>query len=197
MKEVVINKQLSMIQKHNNFDEDKLAIIKYGLESIYILVTKTIIVLSVSFLLGLIKETLIFLLFYNFIRIPSFGLHATKSWICLVASLMIFIILPYTCTIVKIPFYLKLIMGIIVIFFIFKNAPADTHKRPIISKKRRLFFKICSTVVSTIMIIFSLIIKNQFISNCLIIALVLQCFMISPTVYKIFKLPYNNYKNYI
>lgn len=197
MKEVVINKQLSMIQKHNNFDEDKLAVIKYGLESIYILVTKTIIIFSICFLLGLVKETLVFLLCYNIIRTTSFGLHATKSWICLLSSALIFIILPYICTIIKIPFYLKLIIGIILVFFIFKNAPADTYKRPIINKKRRLFFKICSTILAIIMVTFSLITKNQFISNCLIFSIILQSFIISPTVYKLFKLPYNNYKKYI
>ena len=197
MKEVIINKQLSMIQKHNDFDEDKIAIIKYGLESIYILITKTIIILSVSFILGLIKETIIFLVCYSLIRIPSFGLHATKSWICLVASLLIFIILPYICSIIVVPFYFKIIIGIITILFVLKNAPADTYKKPIISKKRRLFFKIGSTFVAVTMIIGALIIKNQFMSNCLIVSLILQCFMISPTVYKIFKLPYNNYKKYI
>lgn len=197
MRDIIINQQINIIKKYNNFDSDKLEIIKYGLESIYILITKTIIILLVSFLLGLIKETLVFLLFYNFIRMPSFGLHATKSWICLVSSLLIFIILPFICKIITIPFYLKIIIGIIELIFIFKNAPADTHKRPIINKKRRMFLKITSSIVTIIMISFSLFINNTFVENALIISLLLQCFMISPTVYKFFKLPYDNYKNFI
>ena len=197
MRDIIINKQINIIQKHNNFDEEKIAIIKYGLESIYILITKTVIVLSVSYLLGLLKETLIFLLFYNIIRTPSFGLHATKSWICLVSSLLIFILLPLLCKLIIITFPLKITLGLISILFIFKNAPADTYKRPIISKKRRLFFKIISTIIAFTMIIFALFIENQFLANSLIFSIILQCFMISPSVYKFFKLPYNNYKNYI
>lgn len=197
MRDLIINKQISIIKKYNDFDEDRIAVIKYGLESIYILITKMVVILAVSYLLGLLKATLIFLVCYNFIRIPSFGLHATKSWICLVSSLLIFILLPFMCSIINIPFYLKLILGSISIFFIIKNAPADTYKRPIINKKRRLFFKIVSTIMASTMIVVALFIANDFLSNCLIFSVILQCFMISPTVYKIFKLPYNNYKNYI
>lgn len=197
MKDLIIGKQLNVIKKYNNFDDDKLAIIKYGLESIYILITKTIIILLVSYLLGLLKQTVIFLVCYNFIRIPSFGLHATKSWICLVSSLLIFIILPFICTVITIPMYLKIIIGLIGLAFIIKNAPADTYKRPIISKKRRMFFKVCSSIVTIAMILFSLFIEDQFLANSLLFSIILQCFMISPTVYKFFKLPYNNYKRYV
>lgn len=197
MKDLIIGKQLNVIKKYNNFDDDKLAVIKYGLESIYILITKTIIILLVSYLLGLLKQTVIFLVCYNFIRIPSFGLHATKSWICLVSSLLIFIILPFICTVITIPIYLKIIIGLIGLAFIIKNAPADTYKRPIISKKRRMFFKICSSIVTITMILFSLFIEDQFLANSLLFSIILQCFMISPTVYKFFKLPYNNYKRYV
>lgn len=197
MKDLIIGKQLNVIKKYNNFDDDKLTVIKYGLESIYILITKTIIILLVSYLLGLLKQTVIFLVCYNFIRIPSFGLHATKSWICLVSSLLIFIILPFICTVITIPMYLKIIIGLIGLAFIIKNAPADTYKRPIISKKRRMFFKVCSSIVTIAMILFSLFIEDQFLANSLLFSIILQCFMISPTVYKFFKLPYNNYKRYV
>ena len=78
-----------------------------------------------------------------------------------------------------------------------KNAPADTHKRPIVSKKRRHTYKLISTIVAIAMVIVAVVTENQFISNSLIFALVVQNFMISPTVYHIFKLPYANYKNYV
>ena len=197
MRNAIINKQLNFIKRYNNLDDEKLSIIKYGLESIYILITKLVIILLVAFLLGLLKQTIIFLLFYNLVRLPSFGLHATKSWICLISSLLIFIILPYICTILIIPTNYKLIMGIIGLFFMFKNAPADTYKRPIINEKRRLVYKILSCIITVVMTCISLFIKDQFLASSILISIILQCFMISPTVYKIFKLPYNNYKQYI
>lgn len=197
MRDLVINKQLSWIQKYNNYDDENLSIIKYGLESIYILITKSIVVFFVSYLLGLICETLLFLLFYNCIRATAFGLHATKSWICLVSSICIFILLPFLSKVIIVPFIFKLIFSLIGIIFICKNAPADTYKRPIVSPKRRLVLKIISTFISISMCICSLIISNNFISNALIFSVLLECLLISPTVYKFFKLPYDNYKRFI
>ena len=87
-------------------------------------------------------------------------------------------------------------MGIVLILLYFKNAPADTHKRPIVSIKRRRTYKVISTLLAIIFVILSLIIENRFLSNSLIMALVVQSFIISPTIYKLFNLPYDNYKNY-
>jgi len=79
----------------------------------------------------------------------------------------------------------------------FKNSPADTKKRPIVNKKRRRVYKVLSVILAIIFTICSITIKYNFISNCLIFGLVMQNFMISPTVYKIFKLPYNNYLTFL
>ena len=79
----------------------------------------------------------------------------------------------------------------------FKNSPADTKKRPIVNHKRRLIYKIISTILAIIFVTLSILIKNNYISNCLIFGLVLQNILISPLTYKIFKQPYNNYKEFL
>ena len=197
MRNAIINKSMLFIKDNSSYNDEKLAEIKYGLESIYILITKTIIILAVAFILGIFKEVVIFSLIYSLIRMPSFGLHATKSWICLVSSLSIFIIFPLICKYVVIPIWIKSVIGIINVLFMFKNAPADTYKRPIINKQRRDRYKLLSVLLATIMCITSLFIKNSFLSNALILSVFVQLFLISPFVYKVFGLPYNNYKNYI
>lgn len=197
MRNYVVNKCINLLRNNGDYDEIKLAEIKYGLEGIYMLISKLIIIIILSILLGIIKEVLIFLLIYNFIRMPSFGLHATKSWICLLSSSIIFIGVPYLAKLVTIPVWLKIIAGIILILLIFKNAPADTYKRPIVNKKRRKVYKFISTSVAIIYVLASLFISNNFISNSFILSLVVQSCMISPLVYKIFNLPYDNYKTYL
>jgi len=197
MKNKIINYCLNIIKKkYPQYNEEKISIIKYGLESIYLLVTKLIIIILLAYFLGLIKELLIFLLIYNIIRTFSFGLHATKSWICLLSSTLIFILIPLLCKYIYLNTYIKIITGIILIFLFYKNAPADTKKRPIINKKRRYFFKFVSTLICIIFIILSVTIKDTFLSNCFIFSLIVQSFIISPTVYKIFGLSYNNYLSY-
>lgn len=196
MQKKIINSIMKFIKNNGNYDEIKLAEIKYGLEGLYLTITKLIVIFGLAILLNILKEVLIFLLIYNVIRTTSFGLHATKSWICLLSSTLIFIIVPLICKFVYLNIYIKIILGIILIILFYKNAPADTKKRPIVNPKRRLFFKYISVIITIIFIGLSIYLKNNFMSNCFILSLVVQAFLISPLVYKIFRLPYNNYLNY-
>lgn len=197
MKKFLISKCMNYIKKHTDYNKTKLAEIKYGLEAIYLTISKLIIISLLTLILGIFKEMIIYLIIYNIIRMPSFGLHATKSWICLLTSSILFIGIPYLSKILTIPLFIKLIIGIVGICLMFKNAPADTKKRPIVSKKRRKVYKTISTILALIFTVLSFIIKDNYISNCFIFALVMQNAMISPLIYKIFKLPYNNYITYL
>lgn len=197
MKEFVLNKCMNIIKKEKNYDKTKLAEIKYGLEGMYLMITKLIIISIIAIILGIFKELLLFLLIYTFMRAPSFGIHASKSWICLISSTIIFIGIPIIMKNININATLKLIIGILSTIHICIYSPADTHKKPIVNKTRRKIYKILSTIISSIYIIISLIIKNQYIANCFLFSTLLQNILISPITYKIFKLPYNNYKTYM
>lgn len=197
MKNFLINKCMSYINKNTDYDKIKLAEIKYGLESIFLTFSKIIVISILATILGIFKEMLIYMLIYNLIRMPSFGLHATKSWICLLSSTILFIGIPYLCIFLTIPTIIKISIGMIGTLLMIKNSPADTKKRPIVNKKRRKVYKIISTIVAIIFTVCSIFIKNKFISNCFIFGLIMQNFMISPTIYKIFRLPYNNYITFL
>lgn len=197
MKKIFINKCMNYIKKNTDYNSVKLAEIKYGLEAIYLTFSKLIIIFTLSIILGIIKEVIIYMLIYNILRTPSFGLHATKSWICLLSSTILFIGIPYLCIFLSIPISLKVIIGILGICFMFKNAPADTKKKPIVNKKRRQIYKFISTALTILFSFLAILINNNFISNCLIFSIIMQNCMISPTVYRIFKLPYNNYITFL
>ena len=196
LREKCMNACMNFIKENKDFDETKLEEIQYGLEAIYITLEKSIVIFTVAFILGIVKELLILLLFYNLIRMPSFGLHATKSSICLISSLLMFIGGAFLIKYLIIPFAFKYIIGVISFLLILKNAPADTYKRPIINPKRRMTYKIISSLVALIYVILCLCIKDNTVSNAMLLSLVIQNCMISPTVYKIFNLPYDNYKTY-
>lgn len=197
MKELVINNSLNLVKRqYPDYDDEKIAVIRYGLEGIYLTVSKTIIIFLIAYFLGILKELIIFTLIYNAIRMPSFGAHAPSSAICLMASTTIFILSTYLCMVISISIWLKLLLGTIGIVIIFKNSPADTAKRPIINKKRRLCYKIISTVIAIIFVILSITIQDNFISNSLMLGLMIQSMMTSRITYKLFGQTYDNYKNY-
>lgn len=197
MKKIIMSKCMNYIKLNTNYDETKLKEIEYGLVSIYLTISKMLIISIIALFLGIFKEMIIFSLIYNILRIPSFGLHATKSWICLILSTTLFIGIPYLSVIITIPITLKIIICIFGIYLMFKNAPADTHKKPIINKKKRKMYKFLSTSLAIIYSIIIILVKDQIFSNYLLMSLILQNIMISPITYKIFKLPYNNYITYL
>ena len=196
MRKKVIKVIMKYIDKKKKLTNEEKEIVIYGLESIYILITKLIVILLVALLLNILKAALIFLALFNIIRLFAFGIHATKSYICLITSLIVFIGFPFIAKNITISNNLIIIFGIILTLLIFIYSPADTIKRPIISKKRRIFFKITSTIISITYVILAYYINSSFISNCLIFSLLLETIFISPITYKLFKLPYNNYLNY-
>jgi accessory gene regulator B len=126
----------------------------------------------------------------------AFGLHASKSYICLVFSGMIFIIAPFLASSLVLNTYIKLILWLLCLIMIILYAPADTHKRPLINTRKRLKFKSLSVLVGLIYGLLSLYLNNNFLSNCFLLSLMTEVLMIIPISYKLLKLPYKNYKNY-
>ena len=198
MREYIISNSLNLIKKENpNYSDEKMEILEYGLTGLYIFISKSIVIFTIAYFLGILKELIIFMIIYNLIRSVSFGMHATSSTICLISSAISFLSATYLCKNYLIPIGFKIIFGIIGIIYIYLHSPADTEKRPIINSKRRLTYKLLSTFIALLMVICSIIVENKFISNSCTISLLIQCFMISPFAYKITGQKYNNYKDYL
>ena len=51
-------------KKYPNYDDEKLEVIEYGLESLYIMVTKTIVISLIALVLNVFKEMLIIMILY-------------------------------------------------------------------------------------------------------------------------------------
>ena len=198
MKKKILNHCMEVVKnKYPEYDEDKLEIINYGLESIYLTFTKIIIIFVLAIILNIWKEVLLLLAFYNLIRVSAFGMHAKKSIHCLIISLTLFIGGVYLCRYLVIPLILKVVLSIICIVLIAKYAPADTEKRPIINKKLRKKYKIISVIISGIFAISIVLLSDKSISNYLLLGMIEATIMLLPITYKIFDLPYDNYKTYL
>jgi accessory gene regulator B len=198
LKDLYLKKSLDFFEKHySGYSEKKRPILKYGLETIYLTATKLILIVLISIILGLFKEMLLFMIAYNLLRLFAFGLHASKSYICLITSTLVFITIPYVSTIIEVNVYIKILVSMFCLISFILYAPADTEKRPIVSKKRRMIYKVFSSLILTIYIVLIFVLKNDFIVNTIIFAMLTETFMIHPLSYKMFKMPYNNYIRYL
>lgn len=197
MKNKIINNIIKNIKKNDQtISEEQIEIIQYGLESLYLTFTKIVIILLLAIVLNIFKETLMMILFYNVVRFTSFGLHTKNSMACLISSLTLFIGGSYLAMYIDIDLTIKIVLSIICIILVSIYAPADTEKRPLINQKKRTRYKILSIIISVIMMSLIISFNNLTISNFMLIGFVESTFMILPIAYKIYGLPYNNYKSY-
>ncbi len=197
MKNVVVNHLMKSVIKYKNFDDIKLKEIKYGIETFYLTITKTIIIFSIAYVLNLLKTLLLLMCFYTVLRLNGFGLHAKKSWQCWIGSIIIFLLIPYLCIVLHISKYIQFFVGVACSFFIYRFAPADTEKRPIINSKKRYLHKILCFITSMIYLLLLIFIKDYYLRNIIFFSLLLETVLILPISYKIFNLKYDNYKNYV
>ena len=197
MRKKFLNFSMNKIKKkYPNYSEEKLEEIEYGIEALYITFTKTVVITSLSLLLGVIKEVFFILIFYNILRTTAFGMHAKTSLQCYVISGILFIGAGLLCKYITIPYYVKIVISIICFIHIMILSPADTYKRPLINKRKRKIYKIFSSIISLIYIILIIFLKDVIYSNYLLLGLVDATVMIHPITYRMFQLPYNNYKTY-
>lgn len=195
MKEVFLNHTMNFIASNqkdlNQEDKEKLA---YGLEGLYMTITKLVIIFLIAFLLGFIKEFIITLIFFNIIRFPGFGFHASKSIVCLISSTLLILGLPYLFTNIEVSLTIKIILCIVSVITFIICAPADTQKRPLTNKRKRIIRKVVASSLAVIYSVLIIVFNGYEISNLLMAALLIETILISPIMYLMFKEPYRNYK---
>jgi len=178
MKKKTIDYLMNIIERNfPKYKKTKLDKVKYGLEGLYLGITKIVIIIIISVLLGQFNHFLIFSFCFSILRFNGFGLHLKTSNQCLIYSVIIFIGFPYLASLV---------------FLLY--APADTEKRPLINRRKRFIHKLSLLFVACIYIFLSLFFHNNFIVSSLVLSLILEILLILPITYRIFKLPYRNYK---
>ncbi|MDD4705841.1 MAG: accessory gene regulator B family protein [Bacilli bacterium] len=195
MRNKIINKLIHLIKKENKYDDIKLQEIKYGINTLYIIISRSLFYLFLSVILGIFDEFIIFFVFYVIIRSFSFGFHAKSSIGCFIVSSIAFIGFPLIANLFISNITMKIIFSIYFLLIFLLFSPADTPKRPLVNKTKRNKLKLYSliTIVIYIIGIFTL---NNLISNIIILVLLYQSFLISPLLYKIMNINFNNYLNY-
>lgn len=196
MKEVFLEHSLQLLNKEYHYQGDDLDRVKYGLEVIYISITKMFVILVVSIIFRTFKETVLMILFVNGLRTFAYGIHAKKSWHCYISSIICFVLSPMLFKYIELNIMQKILISIICFIGYAVFAPADTHKRPLVNEQRRKKLKLNALIVCSIYIAIIFISKNTLINNMIILSMITEMFVINPIIYKIFDMPYNNYMTY-
>lgn len=188
-------------QEMPDIDDEKAEVIQYGLELIIGEVPKIILLFVVAIVLKigwLVVFAYLSMLPY---KIVAGGFHLKTNIGCTIGTLTIYygnvLISKY---ITWTPIYTKYI--VILIAFVFSMimvslyAPADTVNLPILTKKERKTKKVLSYIFATVTLIVSIIIKDNTLSNILLLNVIIESICISRVAYKITKNEYG-YENYL
>ena len=196
MREHFLNVNLNYINSKLTFDDRKKKMIKYGLECIYTMITKSTAIIILSIIINTFYETLFLIIFYTFIRMFGFGIHATSNIKCWVVSISTYSILPLIIRYVVINQIVVISCEMIAFLGLLLWTPADTKKRPLIHKDKRLKDKILVLSIAFIYIIYSLFYLNIF-SKAMMFGMLIELVCTCPLTYIIFNQPYNNYKKMV
>lgn len=186
---------MKKILKYIEISPEEKPKVYYGISIIYINIIKTSLVLLLALLIGIGKETIIFLLAFSLLRCFAFGIHAEKSFNCTIINFVIFIGGTYICKYINISIFILYLLAIITLIAIIKYAPADTRARPLTDLNQRTSFRRKAISVFFILFTLSVLINNYLHTKLIIVAMFIEALNIMPITYKIFKKPYKNFTN--
>ena len=179
------NKIVEYIKKNKamtTYDEE---ILKYGIRIYYLNISKLVILLAVSVILNILRETCIAFLLVAILKRFSYGFHADTFLSCISITFINIFGIVYLSKLIFNPMT-KIILAVISIILYALYAPADTEERPLVNEKKRLKLKIQSIFISILFFVLSFFTDEQS-SNMLILSLLFIGLNTSPVLYILFK----------
>ena len=181
----------------DNYQEEEKEVLLFGISRIVEDVPKTIGILILGFVLGILKEiaivTLVIMTYKTFIG----GVHAKTNLGCFVYSAMFYLITIYSAKYICFSDYNQFgvftLMYIFAIYTIIVYAPADVPEIPKVNINLRKSLKIKSMIaLNAIYIISIFLITDNQIKNLIIYSVFYISLMTTRSIYKLFRNKYGH-----
>lgn len=189
----ILNK---MRKKMPDITDENAEIILYGLQLIIGELPKTILLFVIGFLIGMGWYMIFAFIAIMPYKAVSGGFHLHTHLGCILSTVVFFygvIFISKYLVLDDIQRYILVALSFIFgILMVSMYAPADTEDVPIISKRERKLKKILSYIMLTLTLGASLIIKDQILSNILLVGSIFQSISISRLAYILTKNKYGH-----
>ncbi|MBH5320092.1 accessory gene regulator B family protein [Paenibacillus sp. GSMTC-2017] len=169
---------------------------KLGIEIILTNLTTSVLIYGVALACNLVLQTLVLHSAYYAIRRVSFGLHASTRLRCSAVSIVLFVGTPMLGSYLLMNNLVVTILGSLLTLLLYRYAPADTDKFPLLGEERRRKLRRSSVITSILITLIALLCPNILIKSLLMIGLALQVIMILPITYKLLNRSVQNYEQY-
>lgn len=177
-------------------DEEKEAVINFGVRLLFGEVPKIIALFIIGFLLQIGWYSLLIYFLLAPYRSSTGGFHLKTHWGCMLSSIVLYIVPILMAKYIPISqeyiiYIITGIIGILSSFFIFKYAPADTENIPILSKQERKTKRIKSYISLGILLTIIVFVPDKIVSYMLLYGMFLQDLTLTPIAYKLTKNKYS------
>lgn len=170
-------------------NDEKAEVINYGLQNIVGEIPKVFLMLGVALILGIFKWALITFIIFLPYRGASGGLHLKTHLGCILGTIIFYCGIPFLAKYFVLSEIAKyFVIGILWIFgmiMIKLYAPADTEAVPILEKKVRRKKQIASYFSFSIGLLIALLIRNNVVTNILILGSFVQTLLITKLAYRL------------
>lgn len=170
-------------------NDEKAEVINYGLQNIVGEIPKVFLMLGVALILGIFKWALITFIIFLPYRGASGGLHLKTHLGCILGTIIFYCGIPFLAKYFVLPEIAKyFVIGILWLFgmiMIKLYAPADTEDVPILEKKVRRKKQIASYFTFSIGLLIALLIRNNIVTNILILGSFVQTLLITKLAYRL------------
>lgn len=159
--EDICKKTSDYIAKELNLDEDRKAVINYGIFAFIHMIICILLVIIFGVIFNVTIEALIISFATSILRKSSGGVHASTPERCAVIGTISTIIMAIIAKYLHFGYSLNLVIGIIVFLYayyiIYKLAPVDSASKPIKNPVKRLRLKKTSIITTTIYLLIVII----------------------------------------
>lgn len=135
--------------------------VKLGLETLFVNVSKIIVVYLFALFTGLLWQVFVFNASYILIRRVAGGMHAPNSLLCSVLSVITFIGIPYLATMYTLPTLFILIAFVCSAIILFLCAPYISKKNGDIFKDNKRTLRNQSLVTCFVLLGISLLVQDE------------------------------------
>lgn len=176
-------------KKMPEIDDERTQVINYGLQILIGEIPKIFIILLIAWILGIFKLTLITFILIMPYRSVSGGFHLHTHIGCIIATTLTYCGTAFVSQYIVLNDIVKYILILLIWIFsmamIKLYAPADTEEVPILETKVRRKKQLASYIIATISLIAAIFIRDNVISNILIIGTLLQTLSITKVMYRL------------
>ena len=196
----ISNKILELISSDTKTEDEK-EILLFGITRIVEDIPKTIGIIIIGIVLGIVKEIAIVTLVIMLYKTLTGGVHAKTNWGCFIYSVVFYLVIIYTSKFLIFTSISKYGVYAIIYFFslytIYVYVPADVPEIPKVNINLRNSLKVKAIIMlNAIYILTFLVIKDVIVQNLIIYSILYIGIMTTRSIYKLFKANYG-FETYI